>query len=74
MEYTILIHEADECGYWAEISALPGCFSQGETIEETIRNTKEAILLHIESLKEEGQPVPVEENIVATVKVVISAA
>ena len=47
MEYTILIHKAEEGGFWAEVPALPGCFSQGETIEETIANTKEAIELHI---------------------------
>lgn len=74
MEYTVLIHEAEEGGYWAEVPALPGCFSQGETIEETIRNIKEAIELHVESLKAEGQSIPTEENIVGTVKVVISAA
>jgi len=41
MEYTILIHKAEEGGFWAEVPALPGCFSQGETVEETIANTKE---------------------------------
>jgi len=74
MEYTILIHKAEEGGYWAEVPALPDCFTQGETIEETIYNAKEAIELHIESLKEEGQPVPAEEDIIGTVKIVISAA
>ena len=43
MEYTILIHKADEGGFWVEMPALSGCFSQGETIEKTIANTKEAI-------------------------------
>lgn len=74
MEYTIIIHEAEEGGFWAEVPALPGCFAQGETIEQTIENAKEAMKSHIEGLKEEGQPIPKEENIVATVKVVITAA
>lgn len=74
MEYTVLIHKAEEGGYWAEVPALPGCFTQGETIEETIQYAKEAIELHIESLKEEGQPIPTEEDIVGTIKVVITAA
>ena len=52
MEYTILIHKAGEGGFWAEVPALPGCFSQGETVEETIANTKEAIELHISCLKD----------------------
>jgi hypothetical protein len=43
MEYSILIHKAEEGGFWSEVPALPGCLSQGETVEETIANTKEAI-------------------------------
>jgi predicted RNase H-like HicB family nuclease len=38
-----MIHEAEEGGYWAEVPALPGCFTEGETIEELQRNLKEAI-------------------------------
>ena len=34
MEYTVILHPAEEGGYWAEVPALPGCFSQGETVEE----------------------------------------
>lgn len=74
MEYTILIHEAEEGGYWAEVPALPGCFSQGETVEELIGNMKEAIELHLESLKKDGQEVPVEEEVIGTVKVEVKAA
>lgn len=54
MTYTILIHAAEEGGYWTEIPALPGCCSQGETIEEAIENTKEAVECHLMALKEEG--------------------
>ncbi len=43
MDYTILIHQAEEGGFWSEVPALPGCFSQGETIDETLLNTKEAV-------------------------------
>ena len=43
MEYTIIIHQAEEGGYWADVPALTGCFSQGETVEETIQNIKQAI-------------------------------
>ncbi len=43
MEYTILIYRAEEGGFWAEVPVLPGCYSQGETIEETMENVKEAI-------------------------------
>jgi predicted RNase H-like HicB family nuclease len=47
MEYTIILHPAEEGGYWVEVPALPGCLSQGETVEETLRNIKEAIESHL---------------------------
>ena len=53
MEYTVIFHPAEEGGYWAEVPALSGCFSQGETIEEAMNNVKEAIELHLEILREE---------------------
>ena len=42
MNIDIVIHK-DENGYWAEVPALKGCFSQGETMEEITENIKEAI-------------------------------
>jgi len=69
-EYTILIHKAEEGGFRAEVPALSGCFSQGETIEETIANTKEAIELHISCLREDGEEIPVDnEFIISRVRV-----
>jgi predicted RNase H-like HicB family nuclease len=53
MEYTVLIHQAEEGGYWSEVPALPGCYSQGETIDETLINSREAIEAHLTALKEE---------------------
>ena len=50
MEYTVILHPAEEGGYWAEVPALSGCFSQGETLEETLRNIKEAIESHLIAL------------------------
>jgi predicted RNase H-like HicB family nuclease len=39
----VLIHSAKEGGYWAEVPALPGCVSQGETVNELRSNIREAI-------------------------------
>ena len=39
----VLIHKADEGGFWAEVPSLPGCVSQGETVEELRGNIREAI-------------------------------
>jgi predicted RNase H-like HicB family nuclease len=39
----VLIHKAEEGGYWAEVPALPGCVSQGETVDDVRANIREAI-------------------------------
>mgnify|MGYP001049921692 CR=1 FL=1 len=62
MEYTVIIYEAEEGGYWTKVPALPGCGSQGETIDEAIANTKEAIESYILALRDDGQEVPVEHS------------
>jgi len=43
MKLKAIIHKADEGGYWAEVPALPGCVTQGETLPELRANIKEAI-------------------------------
>ncbi len=43
MHFKTIIHPAEEGGYWAEVPALPGCFSQGETKDEVLQNIREAI-------------------------------
>jgi predicted RNase H-like HicB family nuclease len=63
MDYTILIHQAEEGGFRSEVPALPGCYSQGETIDETLRSTKEVIEAHLMTLKEDGVAAPVEESL-----------
>ncbi len=42
MKVRVVIHSAEEGGYWAEIPALAGCVSQGETFEEVVTNIREA--------------------------------
>ncbi len=64
MEYTVIFREAQEGGYWADVPALPGCYSQGETIEETMENMREAIESRVEALKEDGQEIPKESSFV----------
>lgn len=60
MKYAVVIHRAEEGGYWAEVPSLPGCFAQGESPDEVIAEMREAIASHIEALREDGQPVPIE--------------
>ncbi len=72
MEYTTVIYKANEGGYWAKVPFLPGCYSQGETIEETMKNIKEAIESHLYAMREDGQEIPQEEvSVISRVEVVV---
>ena len=49
MKYTIIIHkDTQEGGFWGECLELPGCYSQGESIEELMINIREAVELYLE--------------------------
>ncbi|HZO44325.1 MAG TPA: type II toxin-antitoxin system HicB family antitoxin [Xanthobacteraceae bacterium] len=43
MKIKAIVHDAEEGGFWAEVPAIPGCATQGETMEELLRNLHEAI-------------------------------
>ena len=43
MKIKVVVHEAEEGGFWAEVPAIPGCATQGETMEELRTNLREAI-------------------------------
>ncbi|MEL4895460.1 type II toxin-antitoxin system HicB family antitoxin [Crocosphaera sp. Alani8] len=47
MRVKVVIHEAEEGGFWAEVPALPGCATQGDTFEELLQNLYEAIEGHL---------------------------
>ena len=53
----VLEHESDG-GYSVYVPALPGCASQGDSLEEAMANIREAIELYLWSLKEDGLPIP----------------
>jgi predicted RNase H-like HicB family nuclease len=52
--YAVVIHEDPDGGFWGEVPALPGCYSQGETVDELKHNIREAIAGVLEVLKEQG--------------------
>lgn len=58
-QFTVVI-EPDEDQYHAFVPALPGCHTFGSTIDEARANIAEAIELHIESMREDGEPIPIE--------------
>jgi predicted RNase H-like HicB family nuclease len=43
MKLKVVVHEAEEGGFWAEVPAIPGCCTQGETFEELLENLYEAV-------------------------------
>ena len=54
-KFTVVIHQEPEGGYWGEVPALPGCYSQGETTDELLANLREAIAGTLEVMREEGR-------------------
>jgi len=59
--YSIVL-TPEEGGYVATVPALPGCNTEGDTLEEAINNAREAIELYLEVLKDRGEPIPEEEG------------
>jgi predicted RNase H-like HicB family nuclease len=63
VSYTvILMYDPEYEGYVASVPALPGCVTNGHTLEEAIAMAKDAIGLYVESLREHGEPVPAQDR------------
>jgi predicted RNase H-like HicB family nuclease len=56
----LLIPDADVGGYTVLVPALPGCITEGDTLENALANAREAIALHVAGLIADGEPVPDE--------------
>ncbi|MBI4237091.1 MAG: type II toxin-antitoxin system HicB family antitoxin [Deltaproteobacteria bacterium] len=60
-QYSIdVVTEEDGQGFYTVVPALPGCFSQGATVEEALKNTRQAIRLHVKMLRKKGLEIPSE--------------
>jgi antitoxin HicB len=57
--YSLVVEEQDG-GYLAYFPALPGCNTSGRTYEEAVRNAREALTLYLETLTDNGDPIPEE--------------
>jgi len=72
--YTIvLIPEPEEGGYSVLVPALPGCVTQGETVEEAIAMAQDAIAGWIEVAKKHGEPIPEETEEPRTIAIDVAA-
>lgn len=66
MRQVILIPDKESGGYVVEVPGLPGCRTQGDTIEEALANAQEAIKLWIDDAREHGEEIPDDEPIIFT--------
>ena len=67
MKLTVVVHRAEEGGFWAEVPAIKGCYTQGETMEELVENVREAIAGYLEVLNEQAVGSPDTELIEVSV-------
>ena len=66
MKYRVFIEQDEDGIFVAEVPALPGCISQGNTRKEALQNIQEAITVYLESLKAHNEPIPppIDEEVV----------
>ena len=62
LTYRVLLKREPEGGYTVTVPSLPGCVTYGDTIEEAVEMAREAIELYLESLREDGEEIPTEED------------
>ena len=53
--YTVVVHEEPDGGFWAEVPALPGCYSQADTLAELVDNVREAITGVLAVMRHQGE-------------------
>jgi predicted RNase H-like HicB family nuclease len=66
LNFTVILEPDPTGGYVVSCPSLPGCYSQGETIEEALENIKEAILLTLEDMEEEIMPEITKQPVLVT--------
>jgi predicted RNase H-like HicB family nuclease len=67
--FTVTFEKEDEGGYHVFCPTLPGCHTQSETIEEGVQNIREAMALYLESLIEDGLPIPTEDILIKPLEI-----
>ena len=71
--YHVVVFEAEEGGYWAEVLELPGCVAQGENLDELRANALSAIDVFLEAMAEEGEE-PLRDRPIGTLELIGSTA
>lgn len=74
LNYKVLLKKEPEGGYTAVVPILPGCITYGKDIDDAKEMAKEAIELYLDSLRDHGEEIPTEEDVLEyTVKVELNA-
>ena len=60
--YTVMLEADPTGGFVATVPSLPGCVTQGDSIDDTLIQTKDAIISYLAVLREDGDPIPEESN------------
>lgn len=69
MHYTVIFEHEEDGGYHAFVPVLPGCHTQGDTLDDALENVREAIHAYLDSLKAEGESAPVEDILIKPVEI-----
>lgn len=72
MRYTAIFEAQAEGGYHASCPALPGCHSEGDTLDEAIANIREAIAVYVESLRAHGEEPPIEDILIKPLDIAVA--
>ena len=69
MRFTVVLEKDEDGVYIATVPALPGCISDGDTVEEAMSNIKEAIRGFLEDMKADGETIPHDADIIGYVEI-----
>lgn len=69
--YHVVVFEAEEGGFWADVLELPGCVAQGENLDELRQNAMDAIEVFLEAMSEEGEE-PLKDRHIGTLELAAS--
>ena len=73
MRYTAIFEAQPAGGYHAYCPSLPGCHSEGDTLDEAIANLREAVTVYLESLQAHGESFPVEDILIKPLDIAVPA-
>ncbi|HUB25455.1 MAG TPA: type II toxin-antitoxin system HicB family antitoxin [Tepidisphaeraceae bacterium] len=69
--YTVVLEREADGGFHVSCPALPGCHTQGDSLDEAVANAREALSLYIESLIAHNEPLPIEDILIKPLEVVV---